>query len=102
MQAGRGVSRYKGVEVPQASVQVAVSTICWISFVFAQARIVTEQRRAIGADDLAGIAHSEVDMRVILRRLFPNAFKLAVANAHDRHANFIMKLRITFHLRRAA
>src|SRR5271169_1907582 len=49
----------QSVDVLQASVGVTVGTICWISFVFAQARIVTEQRGAIGTDDLAGIAHSE-------------------------------------------
>jgi hypothetical protein len=70
--------------------------------VCAQARIETEYLRAVGADDLAGIAHIEVDMRVILRRLLPNALELAAANAHDRCTDFIMKLRITFHLQRAA
>ena len=40
-------------------------------------------------------------MRVILRRLIPNTFELAAANAHDGHPDFIMKLRITFHLQRA-
>jgi hypothetical protein len=30
------------------------------------------------------------------------ALELAAANAHDRHPDFIMKLRITFHLQRAA
>ena len=83
-------------------VHVTVSTICRISFVCAQARIEAEQRRAIWADDLTGIAHIEVDVWVILRRFIPNAFELATANAHDRHPDFIMKLRITFHLQRAA
>ena len=36
-------------------------------------------------------------MWVILRRLSPNALKLAAANADDRHPNFIVKLRITLH-----
>ena len=67
----------------------------------AQALIETEERRAIGANDLAGIAHIEVDMWVILRRLIPNALELTAANAHDRHPDFIVKLRITFHLQRA-
>src|SRR6266545_7055008 len=58
--------------------------------------------RAIGAADLTGIAHIEVDMWVILRRLIPNALELAAANAHDRHPDFIIKLRITFHPQRAA
>ena len=40
-------------------------------------------------------------MWVILRRLIPNALELTAANAHDRHPDFIMKLRITFHLQRA-
>src|SRR5260221_11469420 len=40
-------------------------------------------------------------MRVILRRLIPNTFELAAADAHDGHPDFIMKLRITFHLQRA-
>ena len=39
---------------------------------------------------------------MILRRFIPNALELAAANAHDRHPDFIMKLRITFHLQRAA
>ena len=84
------------------SVHVTVSTICRISFVCTQARIETEERRAIGTDDLTGIVHIEVDVWVILRRLIPNALELAAANAHDRHPDFIMKLRITFHLQRAA
>ena len=41
-------------------------------------------------------------MWMILRRFIPNALELAAANAHDRHPDFIMKLRITFHLQRAA
>jgi hypothetical protein len=84
------------------SVPVTVSTICRINFVCAQARIEAEYRRAIGADDLTGIAYLEVDVWVILRRFIPNALELAAANAHDRHPDFIMKLRITFHLQRAA
>ena len=84
------------------SVPVTVSTICRISFVCAQARIEAEKCRATGADDLTGIAHLEVDVWVILRRFSPNALELAAANAHDRHPDFIMKLRITFHLQRAA
>ena len=67
----------------------------------AQTLIETEERRAIGANDLAGITHIEVDMWVILRRLIPNALELTAANAHDRHPDFIMKLRISFHLQRA-
>ena len=39
---------------------------------------------------------------MILRRVIPNALELAATNAHDRHPDFIMKLRITFHLQRAA
>jgi hypothetical protein len=34
---------------------------------------------------------------MILRRFIPNALELGAANAHDRHPDFIMKLRITFH-----
>ena len=45
--------------------------------------------RAIGAADLTGIAHIEVDVWVILRRLIPNALELAAANAHDRDPDFI-------------
>ena len=41
-------------------------------------------------------------MRVILRGLLPNALEFAAADAHDRRADSIMKLRITFHLQRAA
>jgi len=84
------------------SVPVTVGTICRISFECAQARIEAEKRRAIGADDLTGIAYLEIDVWVILRRFIPNALKLAAANAHDWHPHFIMKLRITFHLQRAA
>jgi LmbE family N-acetylglucosaminyl deacetylase len=54
------------------------------------------------ADDLTRIADLEVDVWVILRRFIPNALELAAANAHDRHPDFIMKFRITFHLKRAA
>ena len=54
------------------------------------------------ADDLTGIADLEVDVWVVLRWFIPNALELAAANAHDRHPDFIMKLRITFHLQRAA
>ena len=68
----------------------------------AQARIETEYRRAIGTDDLTGIAHIEVDVWVILRRHSPNALELAAANADDRHPNFIVKLRIILHPLRAA
>ena len=63
----------------------------------AQARIELEWRRAIRADDFTGIAHIEVDVGVILRRLSPNALKLAAANADDGHPNFIVKLRIIKH-----
>ena len=38
---------------------------------------------------------------MILRRLIPNALELTAADPHDRHPDFIMKLRITFHLQRA-
>src|SRR5271167_4996545 len=86
---------------PSFSLHLTVSTICRIGFVCAQARIETEHRRAIRADDLTCIAHIEVDMRVILRRLIPHTFELAAANAHDRHPDFVMKLRITLHLQRA-
>jgi len=64
----------------------------------AQTGIEMEQRRAIGADDVTGIAHVEVNVWVILRRHSPNALELAAANADDRHPNFIVKLRITLHL----
>ena len=85
-----------------SSVHFTVSAICRISFVCVQARIEAEKRRAIGTDDLTGIADLEVDVWVILRWFIPNALELAAANAHDRHPDFIMKLRITFHLQRAA
>jgi hypothetical protein len=39
---------------------------------------------------------------MILRRFISNALELAAANAHDRQPDFIMKLRIPFHLYRAA
>ena len=39
---------------------------------------------------------------MISRRLIPNALELTAADPHDRHPDFIMKLRITFHLQRAA
>jgi hypothetical protein len=85
-----------------SSVHFTVSTICRISLVCTQARIEAEKRRAIGTDDLIGIADFEVDVWVVLRWFIPNALELAAANAHDRHPDFIMKLRITFHLQRAA
>ena len=55
-------------------------------------------RRDGGSDDLTGITNIEVDVWVILRRFSANALKLSAANAHDRHPNFIMILRITFHI----
>ena len=82
--------------------RLIVSTIRRISFVCAQARIEAEQRGAVGADDLTGIADLEVDVWVVLRWFIPNALELAAANAHDRHPDSIMKLRIIFHLQRAA
>jgi hypothetical protein len=53
-------------------------------------------------DDLTGIAHIEVDVWVILRRLIPNALELAAANAHDRYPGFIMKFWITVHVQHPA
>jgi hypothetical protein len=44
----------------------------------------------------------EVDVRVILRRFIANALELSAANAHDRRPDFIVKLRITFHLQLVA
>ena len=49
-----------------------------------------------------GIAHIEVNVRMILRRFISNALELAAAKAHDRQPDFIMKIRIPFHLYRAA
>jgi hypothetical protein len=46
---------------------------------YAQAWIETELGRAIGAEDLTGIAHIEKDVRVILRRFVSNALELAAA-----------------------
>jgi len=66
------------------------------------APFVADTSPRVRTDDLTGIAHLEVDVWVILRRFIPNALELAAANAHDRHPDFIMKRRITFHLQRAA
>jgi hypothetical protein len=52
---------------------------------------------AIRADDLSGIAHVEVDVRMILRWFIANALEFAAANAHDRRPDFVMKFRISFH-----
>jgi hypothetical protein len=59
------------------SVRANVSTIYRISF--------------------AGIAHIEVDVWVILRRLIPDALELVAANADHWHSDFVIKLWITFH-----
>jgi hypothetical protein len=47
---------------------------------------------------ITGITHIEIDVWMILRRPVSNAFELAAAYAHHRHPDFIMKLRMTFHL----
>ena len=51
----------------------------------------------LGADDLTGITHIEVDVWVILRRLIPDALELVATNADYWHPDFVMKLWITFH-----
>jgi hypothetical protein len=67
------------------SVHINVDTICRVGLVCAHAQIEKEQRRAMGADDLTGIAHIKVDVWMLLRRFVPTALELAAANAHDRH-----------------
>jgi hypothetical protein len=56
---------------------------------------------SIGADNLAGIAHIEVDVWVILRRLIPDALELVATNADHWGPDFVMKLWKTFHPQRA-
>ena len=80
-----------------SSVRANVSTIYRISFARTQGRIETEKRRAIGADNFADIAHFEVDVWVILRRLIADALELVATNADHWRPDFVMKLRITFH-----
>jgi hypothetical protein len=74
------------------SVSFFVVTIWRISFVCSQARIESVKRRTIRADDFSGLAHIEVNMRVILWRPIPDALELAAADAHNRNTDFILKL----------
>src|SRR5215467_1531435 len=55
--------------------------------------IVSEQRRAIGTDDLARIAHVEEHMRVIEWSQFTLAHELARADLDDRDARRVVEMR---------
>src|SRR5258705_2884130 len=96
-----GWPKMPGFPLPQLG--IALVTVPWILPVWA---IIMFRREGTEvsptSDDLTGIAHLEVDVWVILRWFIPNALELAAADAHERHPDFIVKLRITFHLQRAA
>src|ERR1700736_2666748 len=47
--------------------------------------VVAEQCRAIGADDLGGVAHVEEHVRMVHWRQFPHAHELLRADLDDRH-----------------
>ena len=55
--------------------------------------VVAEQRRAIGADDLGGVAHVEVDMRMIERRQLALAHELPRADLDHRDAGGVVEMR---------
>jgi len=55
--------------------------------------IVSEQRRAIGTDDFARIAHVEEHMRVIERSQFALAHEFARADLDDRDARCVVEVR---------
>ena len=52
-----------------------------------------KQGRAIGADDLARVAHVEVDMRMIEGRQFADAHELPRSDLDHRNAGSIVKVR---------
>src|SRR5712691_3627829 len=54
--------------------------------------IVTEQRRAIGADDLGRVAHVEIDMRVVKGRQFALAHEFVRPDLDHRHARRVVKV----------
>src|SRR5687768_6192469 len=59
----------------------------------AERRIVPIERRAIRADDLGFIAHVEVHVRMVERRLRANALELARADLDHGHAGVVVEMR---------
>src|SRR4051794_33596991 len=61
---------------------------------FAGAEIggVAKQRRAIGADDLVVVAEIEEDVRMIERRVGPDAHELTRADFDDGNAGIVLKV----------
>ena len=55
-------------------------------------RIVSVERRAVGADDLAIVTHVEEDMRMIERRRGAHAHELARADLDHRDTRIIVKM----------
>src|SRR6266852_8043854 len=58
-----------------------------------QRRIVTIQRRAIGADRLTVVAYIDENMRVIERRRRPDAHEFPGADLDRRHPRIVVKMR---------
>ena len=61
---------------------------------FAGAEIggVAEQRRALGADDLVGVAKIEEHMRMVERRIGPDTHEFARADFDEGHACIVLKV----------
>src|SRR5204863_1699208 len=57
-----------------------------------KARVVAKQRRAIGTDDLGGVAHVEKHVRVVEGRQFAHAHELLGADFDHRHARSVMEV----------
>lgn len=58
-----------------------------------ETRIVTIERRAIGADDLVLIAHVEEHVGVVERRPCPHAHEFARTDLDDRDAGVVLEVR---------
>src|SRR5262245_9486368 len=68
-------------------------TFRWAGRMGIEARVVTIEGRAIGADDLVRVAHVEEDVRMIERWRCADALELPGADLDHRHARRIVKVR---------
>jgi hypothetical protein len=57
-----------------------------------EARVMAEQRRAIGANGFARVAHIDEDMRMVEGRLFSHAHELAGADLDHRDAGRVVEM----------
>ena len=58
-----------------------------------EGRVVAEKRRAIGTDDVGGVAHIEIHMRVVERGQLALAHEFARPDLDDRDARRIVEMR---------